>query len=238
MHAHERPPNLRDVQVTDLRELMSICREYVTALQIELARREQAGASARQLELAAYFTHCDMQPIHAMLALRSAMVRPCVDERIPACCATVRGARECEPRESASRARVRAARECVVARVRGAPECVMRPSRWCERMRGLISACAAECVTATECAGRLALCRCVGRPPRPRAAASSSSLPAPHGHHLTRHRAQTIAYKAKHVALAGEFARRLLEMSPAAKIAQQANRVVVVRPARRHLHWP
>ena len=42
-------------------------------LQLELARKTEAGDAARQCELAAYFTHMSLQSIHLQLALRSAM---------------------------------------------------------------------------------------------------------------------------------------------------------------------
>ena len=59
-------------QVNELRELLSICREYISALKIEL-RRKRTVEPERQMELAAYFTHCNLQSSHTMLALRSAM---------------------------------------------------------------------------------------------------------------------------------------------------------------------
>jgi len=59
-------------QVNELRELLSICREYITALKMELLRKKTTDP-ARQMELAAYFTHCNLQTSHTMLALRSAM---------------------------------------------------------------------------------------------------------------------------------------------------------------------
>jgi len=59
-------------QLNELRELLSICREYISALKIELERKKTTDP-ARQMELAAYFTHCNLQSSHTMLALRSAM---------------------------------------------------------------------------------------------------------------------------------------------------------------------
>jgi len=61
----------------EARELLAICREYATGLRAELQRRELAAAKrdgARVCELAAYFTHCQLQPPHLRLALRNAMV--------------------------------------------------------------------------------------------------------------------------------------------------------------------
>mmetsp|Transcript_35920 Transcript_35920/g.99297 ORF Transcript_35920/g.99297 Transcript_35920/m.99297 type:complete len:517 (+) Transcript_35920:2282-3832(+) len=59
-------------QVNELKELLSICREYITALKLELLRKKTTDP-ARQMELAAYFTHCNLQSSHTMLSLRSAM---------------------------------------------------------------------------------------------------------------------------------------------------------------------
>lgn len=54
-----------------------MCREYIIGLSVELERRriEKAEPSnvKRQLELAAYFTHCRLQPSHTVLTLRQAM---------------------------------------------------------------------------------------------------------------------------------------------------------------------
>eukprot|EP00735_Rhodelphis_limneticus_P003453 TRINITY_DN14929_c0_g1::TRINITY_DN14929_c0_g1_i1::g.25834::m.25834 TRINITY_DN14929_c0_g1::TRINITY_DN14929_c0_g1_i1::g.25834 ORF type:complete len:1225 (-),score=362.34,sp/Q9AUR7/COPA2_ORYSJ/51.00/0.0,COPI_C/PF06957.6/2.6e-120,Coatomer_WDAD/PF04053.9/1e-115,WD40/PF00400.27/0.56,WD40/PF00400.27/4.3e-08,WD40/PF00400.27/9.7e-10,WD40/PF00400.27/2.6e-11,WD40/PF00400.27/7.1e-08,WD40/PF00400.27/5.7e-07,WD40/PF00400.27/3.5e+03,Nup160/PF11715.3/1.8e+02,Nup160/PF11715.3/26,Nup160/PF11715.3/0.012,TPR_2/PF07 len=62
-------------QSVEAKELLSSCREYITALRLELKRRELGEADpSRQLELAAYFTHCKLQPFHMQLALQNAMV--------------------------------------------------------------------------------------------------------------------------------------------------------------------
>lgn len=56
---------------------MVTCREYVIGLTMEVERRrlvaEEPENVSRNLELAAYFTHCALQPTHVQLALRSAM---------------------------------------------------------------------------------------------------------------------------------------------------------------------
>lgn len=57
----------------DVKELLSIAKEYVHALRIELARKAAADDPQRQAELAAYFTHCALQPTHVRLSLQSAM---------------------------------------------------------------------------------------------------------------------------------------------------------------------
>ncbi|KAK4053259.1 hypothetical protein OIO90_004033 [Microbotryomycetes sp. JL221] len=64
-------------EAAELQELIVICREYLIGLSLEIERRrlEKGGPSTlkRQLELAAYFTHCRLQPAHLQLALRLAM---------------------------------------------------------------------------------------------------------------------------------------------------------------------
>mmetsp|Transcript_28725 Transcript_28725/g.31900 ORF Transcript_28725/g.31900 Transcript_28725/m.31900 type:complete len:553 (+) Transcript_28725:3-1661(+) len=64
-------------EVDQVKELISICREYTTGLVIELKRREVMSDRSkpqpvRAAELAALFTHCNLQPGHLMLCLRSA----------------------------------------------------------------------------------------------------------------------------------------------------------------------
>jgi coatomer protein complex subunit alpha (xenin) len=60
-------------EVDELKELLSIAREYSTALRLELARKEVKDDPNRTAELAAYFTHAKLQPVHQCLSLRSAM---------------------------------------------------------------------------------------------------------------------------------------------------------------------
>jgi len=52
-------------------------REYLLGVSMELERRRVAQEDpenvTRGLELAAYFTHCQLQPTHLQIALRSAM---------------------------------------------------------------------------------------------------------------------------------------------------------------------
>jgi len=58
----------------ELKELLDVCREYITAIRIKLAMgNSEGGDIGRSLELAAYFTHCNLQPAHLMLALKTAM---------------------------------------------------------------------------------------------------------------------------------------------------------------------
>ena len=59
---------------TEARELLVLAREYVVGLEIELKRKELGESNpVRTCELAAYFTHTNLQPIHLVLSLRSAM---------------------------------------------------------------------------------------------------------------------------------------------------------------------
>jgi coatomer protein complex subunit alpha (xenin) len=57
----------------ELKELLDVCREYITALRVKSAMSEHAEDPVRSLELSAYFTHCNLQPAHLMLALKTAM---------------------------------------------------------------------------------------------------------------------------------------------------------------------
>ena len=60
-------------EVDEVRELLGIAREYAAALRIEMKRKELKEDPVRNAELAAYFTHSQLQPIHLSLSLRSAM---------------------------------------------------------------------------------------------------------------------------------------------------------------------
>ncbi|CAM8968901.1 unnamed protein product [Rhodiola kirilowii] len=60
-------------EVDEVKELIIIVKEYVLGLQIELKRREMKDNTLRQQELAAYFTHCNLQLPHLRLALLNAM---------------------------------------------------------------------------------------------------------------------------------------------------------------------
>lgn len=58
------------------KEILNICKEYILGLQIELARRALPPAEVkRNLELAAYFTHVQLQPAHRLNALQVAMTQ-------------------------------------------------------------------------------------------------------------------------------------------------------------------
>jgi len=60
-------------EANELKEMLEICREYITAIRIKAAIAEAGSDPVRSTELAAYFTHCNLQPVHLLLALRSAM---------------------------------------------------------------------------------------------------------------------------------------------------------------------
>ncbi|KAL1213282.1 Coatomer subunit alpha-1 [Cardamine amara subsp. amara] len=60
-------------EVDEVKELIAIVKEYVLGLKMELKRREIKDDPVRQQELAAYFTHCNLQTPHLRLALLSAM---------------------------------------------------------------------------------------------------------------------------------------------------------------------
>ncbi|WOL07591.1 coatomer subunit alpha-1-like [Canna indica] len=60
-------------EVDEVKELIEIAREYVLGLKLEVKRKEIKDNSARQQELAAYFTNCKLQMIHMRLVLTNAM---------------------------------------------------------------------------------------------------------------------------------------------------------------------
>lgn len=65
---------LSSVRVAQVRELLDIAREYMTAVRLKLAIAELGGADGvRATELWAYMTHCNLQPGHLFLALKFAM---------------------------------------------------------------------------------------------------------------------------------------------------------------------
>lgn len=64
-------------ELAEAKQLMEICREYLVGLLMEQQRKELPKASLeeqkRVAELAAYFAHCNLQPIHRILTLRTAI---------------------------------------------------------------------------------------------------------------------------------------------------------------------
>ncbi len=61
--------------VSNLKELLGICREYVNAIRIKDALSEPSNDNVRVTELGAYFTHCNLEIAHLMLALDLAMTK-------------------------------------------------------------------------------------------------------------------------------------------------------------------
>lgn len=63
--------------IAEAQQLLSICREYVVGLALETARKEAPKENLEQqkrlCEMAAYFTHSKLQPIHLILTLRTAL---------------------------------------------------------------------------------------------------------------------------------------------------------------------
>lgn len=60
-------------EANEIKEMLVICREYITAIRIKAATAEVAADPVRATELSAYFTHCNLQSVHLLLALRAAM---------------------------------------------------------------------------------------------------------------------------------------------------------------------
>lgn len=58
--------------VAELKELLNISRDYTAALRLELTRKEST-VPQQQLELAVFFTHCNLQNAHLALTLGAAM---------------------------------------------------------------------------------------------------------------------------------------------------------------------
>ena len=60
-------------EANEMKEMLAVCREYITAIRIKGAMSEAGSDPVRATELSAYFTHCNLQPVHLLLALRAAM---------------------------------------------------------------------------------------------------------------------------------------------------------------------
>lgn len=55
---------------------MQICREYLVGLLMDNSRKELPTTElVRKLEMAAYYTHCELQPVHKILTLRIAITQ-------------------------------------------------------------------------------------------------------------------------------------------------------------------
>lgn len=60
-------------ELEDAQNLMALCREYVIGVSLELHRKATAKEDPkRNCELTAYFTHCELQPEHLLLTLKTA----------------------------------------------------------------------------------------------------------------------------------------------------------------------
>ncbi|XP_049801148.1 coatomer subunit alpha [Schistocerca nitens] len=64
-------------EVAEADQLLEICKEYITGMLMELERKEHPKETFEQqkrvCEMAAYFTHCNLQPVHQILTLRTAL---------------------------------------------------------------------------------------------------------------------------------------------------------------------
>lgn len=64
-------------EISEAQQLIEICREYIVGLLMESKRKELPKATLedqkRNCEMAAYFTHCNLQPVHLILTLRTAL---------------------------------------------------------------------------------------------------------------------------------------------------------------------
>lgn len=64
-------------EISEAQQLLKICREYIVGLKMETLRKSLPKATPeeqkRQCEMAAYFTHCNLQPVHQILTLRTAL---------------------------------------------------------------------------------------------------------------------------------------------------------------------
>lgn len=63
--------------IVEAQQLIQICREYILGLKMETERKNLPKATLaeqkRICEMAAYFTHCNLQPVHQILTLRIAV---------------------------------------------------------------------------------------------------------------------------------------------------------------------
>lgn len=64
-------------EISEAQQLLKICREYILGLKMETLRKSLPKSTIeeqkRQCEMAAYFTHCNLQPVHQILTLRTAL---------------------------------------------------------------------------------------------------------------------------------------------------------------------
>ncbi|XP_064643414.1 coatomer subunit alpha-like isoform X3 [Lineus longissimus] len=64
-------------EIAEAQQLLEICREYIVGLSMELTRKDMPKSTLdeqkRICEMAAYFTHCNLQSVHLILTLRTAL---------------------------------------------------------------------------------------------------------------------------------------------------------------------
>ncbi|XP_076090931.1 coatomer subunit alpha-like isoform X1 [Mytilus galloprovincialis] len=64
-------------EIAEAQQLIEICREYIVGLSMEQVRKDLPKSTLQEqkriCEMAAYFTHCNLQPIHMILTLRTAL---------------------------------------------------------------------------------------------------------------------------------------------------------------------
>ncbi|XP_028566118.2 coatomer subunit alpha [Podarcis muralis] len=64
-------------EIAEAQQLIAICREYIVGLSMEIERKklpkETLEEQKRICEMAAYFTHSNLQPVHMILVLRTAL---------------------------------------------------------------------------------------------------------------------------------------------------------------------
>lgn len=64
-------------EISEVQQLLEICREYVLGLSLELERKampkDTLEQQKRTCEMAAYFTHCKLESVHQILTLRTAV---------------------------------------------------------------------------------------------------------------------------------------------------------------------
>ncbi|MBV97347.1 Coatomer subunit alpha, partial [Eschrichtius robustus] len=64
-------------ETAEAQQLITICREYIVGLSMEIERKKLPKESLEQqkriCEMAAYFTHSNLQPVHMILVLRTAL---------------------------------------------------------------------------------------------------------------------------------------------------------------------
>ncbi|KAI1722288.1 coatomer WD associated region domain-containing protein [Ditylenchus destructor] len=89
-------------EVLEAQQLIQICREYLVGLLLEAFRkelpRESLEDAKRNLEMAAYFTHCELQPVHKILTLRTAANLSFKSKHMRACASFCRRCIELGPK--------------------------------------------------------------------------------------------------------------------------------------------